>query len=47
MLTEDAFKQRVQDLREREFFRQDLVTHLLEYNTKLQGRSYNSKCKSA
>lgn len=36
MLTEDAFKQRVQDLREREFFRQDLVTHLLEYNTKLQ-----------
>ncbi|MDD1368680.1 bacillithiol biosynthesis BshC, partial [Bacillus sp. MHSD17] len=28
MLTEDAFKQRVQDLREREFFRQDLVTHL-------------------
>lgn len=36
MLTEDAFKQRVQDLREREFFRQDLVAHLLEYNTKLQ-----------
>ncbi|PEX91287.1 bacillithiol biosynthesis cysteine-adding enzyme BshC [Bacillus cereus] len=36
MLTEDAFKQRVHDLREREFFRQDLVAHLLEYNTKLQ-----------
>ncbi|EOO29136.1 bacillithiol biosynthesis cysteine-adding enzyme BshC [Bacillus cereus BAG1X2-3] len=36
MLTEDAFKQRLHDLREREFFRQDLVAHLLEYNTKLQ-----------
>ncbi|MEC3534151.1 bacillithiol biosynthesis BshC, partial [Bacillus thuringiensis] len=36
MLTEDAFKQRLHDLREREFFRQDVVAHLLEYNTKLQ-----------
>ena len=35
MLTEDAFKQRLHDLRER-VFRQDLVAHLLEYNTKLQ-----------
>ncbi|MEM5608395.1 bacillithiol biosynthesis BshC [Bacillus toyonensis] len=36
MLTEVAFKQRLHDLRERKFFRQELVAHLLEYNTKLQ-----------
>ncbi len=40
LLTEDAFKQRLHDLREREFFRQDLVTHLLEYNTQLQAGEF-------
>ncbi|HEK9099279.1 bacillithiol biosynthesis cysteine-adding enzyme BshC [Bacillus pfraonensis] len=34
-LTEDGFGQRLHDLRNRKFFRQDLVAHLLEYNTNL------------
>ncbi|PEY41393.1 bacillithiol biosynthesis cysteine-adding enzyme BshC [Bacillus cereus] len=34
-LTEDGFGQRLHDLRDKKFFRQDLVAHLLEYNTHL------------
>ncbi|WP_410983848.1 bacillithiol biosynthesis cysteine-adding enzyme BshC [Bacillus cereus] len=34
-LTEDGFGQRLHDLRDKQFFRQDLVAHLLEYNTNL------------
>ncbi|KFM98713.1 bacillithiol biosynthesis cysteine-adding enzyme BshC [Bacillus clarus] len=39
-LTEDGFKQRLRDLRDKKFFRQDLVAHLLEYNTHLQAGEY-------
>lgn len=35
LLTEDGFRQRLHDLSDRKFFRQDLVAHLLEYNTQL------------
>lgn len=35
-LTEEGFKQRLYDLRNRKFFRQELVEHLLEYNKQLQ-----------
>ncbi|MEB3054326.1 bacillithiol biosynthesis cysteine-adding enzyme BshC [Bacillus pseudomycoides] len=34
-LTEDGFGRRLYDLRDKKFFRQDLVAHLLEYNTNL------------
>ncbi|PFE05888.1 bacillithiol biosynthesis cysteine-adding enzyme BshC [Bacillus cereus] len=34
-LTEEGFGQRLHDLRNKKFFRQDLVAHLLEYNTNL------------
>ncbi|MBO1578795.1 bacillithiol biosynthesis cysteine-adding enzyme BshC [Bacillus sp. XF8] len=34
-LTEDGFGQRLHDLRDKKFFRQDVVAHLLEYNTNL------------
>ncbi|KFN16856.1 bacillithiol biosynthesis cysteine-adding enzyme BshC [Bacillus pseudomycoides] len=35
-LTEDGFGRRLYDLRDKKFFRQDLVAHLLEYNTNLR-----------
>lgn len=34
-LTEDGFRQRLHDLRDKQYFRQDLVAHLLQYNTNL------------
>ena len=39
-LTEDGFKQRLHDLRDKKFFRQDLVEHLLKYNTQLHAGEY-------